>query len=57
MLGRNQKSAHNELHNSNSIIGEATTLKGGIDTTGNLRIEGSVIGDIKCNSKIASNIS
>ncbi len=41
-----------EISNSSNIIGKGTVLKGHIETYGNIRIEGHVIGNIKTKSKI-----
>ena len=38
---------------SNNIIGEGTSLKGNLKTSGNVRLEGDVIGDISSSSKVA----
>ena len=43
----------NNLNGTNNIIGEGSTLKGNLSTTGNIRLEGKVIGDIKSSSKVA----
>ncbi|MEQ8533466.1 MAG: polymer-forming cytoskeletal protein [Imperialibacter sp.] len=40
-----------ELSNSSNIIGKGTILRGGIETFGNIRVEGKVIGDIITKSK------
>ena len=42
-----------ELSNSSNIIGKGTILRGGIETFGNIRVEGKVIGDIITKSKAA----
>ncbi len=42
-----------ELSNSSTQIMKGTTIEGNIDTYGNLRIEGKVVGNIKCKSKVA----
>jgi cytoskeletal protein CcmA (bactofilin family) len=42
-----------ELSNSSNIIGKGTTLEGSIETFGNIRVEGKIIGDIKTKSKAA----
>lgn len=41
-----------ELSNSSTIIGKGTTFEGNIETLGNLRVEGKVIGNIKSKSKV-----
>ena len=52
MLNKNQKEVE-ELSNSSNIIGKGTIVNGSIETFGNLRVEGKVIGDIKTKSKAA----
>lgn len=42
-----------EISNSSNIIGKGTILQGDIETYGNLRIEGKIIGNVKTKSKIA----
>ncbi|MBL6446589.1 polymer-forming cytoskeletal protein [Fulvivirga sp. 29W222] len=42
-----------DLINSNNIIGKGSTFNGNIDTYGNLRVEGRIIGNIRSKSKIA----
>jgi len=42
-----------EIGNSNNIVGKGTIVKGNIETLGNIRIEGKVIGNVKTKSKIA----
>ncbi len=37
--------------NSSNIIGKGTVINGNIETYGNIRIEGKVVGDIKTKSK------
>ena len=38
---------------SNNIVGKGTIVEGNIETLGNIRIEGKVIGNVKTKSKIA----
>jgi len=45
--------AAEELSNSSNIIGKGTVLDGSIESFGNIRIEGKVIGNIKTKSKVA----
>ncbi len=52
MLNKNQKEV-DELSNSSNIIGKGTIVNGSIETFGNIRVEGKVIGDIKTKSKAA----
>lgn len=42
-----------EAMNSNNIIGKGTTFNGNIETYGNIRIEGKVVGDVISKSKVA----
>lgn len=41
-----------EVLNSNNNIGKGTTFTGNIETPGNIRIEGKIIGDVNSRSKI-----
>lgn len=52
MLNKNQKQVE-ELSNSSNIIGKGTIVNGSIETFGNIRVEGKVVGDIKTKSKAA----
>ncbi|MDX1628008.1 MAG: polymer-forming cytoskeletal protein, partial [Fulvivirga sp.] len=45
--------AAEEISNSSNIIGKGTRLDGDIETYGNIRIEGKVVGNVKTKSKIA----
>lgn len=49
---KDEKAAQ-EFINSNNIIGKGSTFNGNIDTYGNLRIEGRIIGNIRSKSKVA----
>ena len=49
---KGKKVASEEVSNSN-IIGKGTTLKGDLETFGNLRVEGKLKGNVKSKSKIA----
>ena len=49
---KNQKIPEEELSTSNNIIGKGTTLVGNIESFGNIRIEGRIIGGVKTKSKI-----
>lgn len=42
-----------ELSNSSNIIGKGTILEGGLETYGNVRIEGKIVGNLKTKSKAA----
>ena len=50
---KSQKISEEELSNVNNIIGKRTTFVGKIETLGNIRIEGRIIGGVKSKSKIA----
>lgn len=50
---KEQKRVAEEISNSSNVIGKGTMLEGNIETFGNIRIEGKVIGNIKSKSKIA----
>ncbi len=52
MLNKNHKEVV-ELSNSSNIIGKGTVVRGNVETFGNIRVEGSVVGDIKTKSKAA----
>lgn len=56
MLNKNHKEVE-ELSNSSNIIGKGTIVNGSIETFGNLRVEGKVVGDIKTKSKVAFGVS
>ena len=46
-----------EMSNSSNTIGKGTVLAGNIETYGNIRIEGKVIGNMKTKSKAACGAS
>jgi cytoskeletal protein CcmA (bactofilin family) len=50
---KEQKRVAEEISNSSNVIGKGTVLEGNIETFGNIRIEGKIIGNIKSKSKIA----
>ncbi len=50
---KEEKKAADEITNSSNVIGKGTVLEGNIETAGNIRIEGRIIGNIKSKSKIA----
>ena len=41
-----------EISNSSNIIGKGTILEGNIETFGNIRVEGKVVGNVKTKSKL-----
>ena len=53
LTSKEQKRAADEISNSSNVIGKGTVLEGNIETFGNIRIEGKIIGNIKSKSKIA----
>lgn len=48
-----EKRAAEEISNSSNVIGKGTTIEGNIDTSGNIRIEGKILGNIRSRQKIA----
>lgn len=50
---KEQKRVAEEISNSSNVIGKGTVLEGNIETFGNIRIEGKVVGNVKSKSKIA----
>ena len=53
LTSKEQKRAADEISNSSNVIGKGTVLEGNIETFGNIRIEGKIIGNVKSKSKIA----
>lgn len=53
MLSKKDQKEVEELSNSSNIIGKGTILNGNLETYGNVRVEGKVIGNIKTKSKAA----
>ena len=53
MLGKKEQREVEDLSNSSNIIGKGTILNGNMETFGNIRVEGKVIGNIKTKSKAA----
>lgn len=50
---KEQKRAAEEISNSSNVIGKGTTIHGDIETSGNIRIEGKVTGNIRSRAKVA----
>ena len=50
---KEQKRVAEEISNSSNVIGKGTVLEGNIETFGNIRIEGKIVGHVKSKSKIA----
>lgn len=53
LTSKEQKRVAEEISNSSNTIGKGTVLEGNIETYGNIRIEGRIIGNVKSKSKIA----
>jgi cytoskeletal protein CcmA (bactofilin family) len=53
LASKEQKRMAEEISNSSNVIGKGTTIEGNIDTSGNIRIEGKVVGNIKSRAKVA----
>lgn len=53
MFNKDEKKVAEEISNSSNIIGKGTSVQGDIETFGNLRVEGQVVGNIKTKSKVA----
>lgn len=51
MFNKEEKKAVEQLTNSSNTIGKGTTITGDVETFGNIRIDGKVIGNIKTKSK------
>ena len=52
MFNKDQKEVQ-EHNNSSNIIGKGTILEGNIETFGNIRVEGKLVGKVKTKSKAA----
>ncbi len=53
MFNRQTKIAEEEeVSNSSNVIGKGTIIEGNVETFGNIRIEGKVVGNIKSKSKV-----
>ena len=53
MFNKSEQKVTQELSNSSNIIGKGTILEGNIETFGNIRIEGKLVGNLKTKSKAA----
>lgn len=53
LTSKEEKRAAEEISNSSNVIGKGTTIEGNIETSGNIRIEGKVIGNIRSKAKVA----
>jgi cytoskeletal protein CcmA (bactofilin family) len=52
MFNKEEKKVAEELSNSSNTIGKGTTIEGNIETYGNLRVDGRVVGNIVTKSKL-----
>jgi cytoskeletal protein CcmA (bactofilin family) len=52
MFNKQDGKESEELSNARNIIGKGTTLRGDLETFGNIRIEGKIIGNVKTRSKL-----
>jgi len=53
MFNKEEKKVAEEISNSSNIIGKGTMVEGNLETYGNIRVEGQIIGNIKTKSKVA----
>jgi cytoskeletal protein CcmA (bactofilin family) len=52
LMTKEQKRAAEELSNSSTLVGKGTVIEGNIETTGTIRIEGKVTGNVTSKSKV-----
>ena len=52
MFTKEEKKVAEELSNSSNSIGKGTTIEGNIETYGNLRVDGRVVGNVVTKSKL-----
>lgn len=52
MFTNKEDSKINEISNSSNTISKETSIEGNVETSGNLRIEGKILGDIRAQSKV-----
>jgi len=50
---KTEKQEEVQLSNSSNIIGKGTVINGDLETYGNIRIDGKVVGNIRSKSKVA----
>lgn len=53
LTSKEQKRVADEISSSSNTIGKGTFLEGNIETYGNIRVEGKVVGNVKSKSKVA----
>ena len=52
MFKKDEKKVAEELSNSSNTIGKGTTIEGNLETYGNIRVDGRVVGNIITKSKL-----
>ena len=52
LMTKEQKRAAEELSNSSTLVGKGTVIEGSIETSGTIRIEGKVTGNVTSKSKV-----
>jgi len=52
LMTKEQKRAAEELSNSSTLVGKGTVIEGNIETSGTIRIEGKVTGNVTSKSKV-----
>jgi cytoskeletal protein CcmA (bactofilin family) len=53
IISNEQKKAAEQITSTTTMIGTGTTIDGNIDTTGNIRVEGVVLGSVSSKAKVA----
>ena len=53
IISNEQKKAAEQITSPTTMIGAGTTIDGNIDTTGNIRVEGVVLGSVSSKAKVA----
>lgn len=53
MFNKQEHKVAEDLSNSSNIIGKGTILEGNLETFGNIRVEGKIVGNIKTKTKAA----
>ena len=53
MFNKETKKELEQLSNSSTHIAKGTIVEGNIESHGNIRIDGTIIGNVKCKSKVA----
>jgi cytoskeletal protein CcmA (bactofilin family) len=53
IISNEQKKAAEQITSATTIVGVGTTINGNIETTGNIRVEGVVLGNVSSKAKVA----